>query len=61
MFSPFSDRRALWFAGDDIATAEPGVLHHLIAKELGKTLGCADGGGLLFSIIFQFTGHGAVF
>ena len=33
---PFCDRGALWFLRDDVTTAQPGVLHHLIAQKLEK-------------------------
>lgn len=58
--APFCDRRALWFPGDHIATAQSGIFDHLVSQELGQSLCRADRSGFLFSVILQLSGHWSV-
>lgn len=55
--APFCDGGTLRFSGDDVATAQTGIFHHLVPQELSQSLSRADGSGLLLSVVLQLSGH----
>ena len=55
--APFCDGWTLRFSGDDVATAQTSIFHHLVPQELSQSLSRADGSGLLLSVVLQLSGH----
>lgn len=57
---PLSHWGSIWLFGNDVSAAQTSIFHHLVPKELSKSLGSGDGGRFLVTIFLKFPAHRSV-